>query len=109
MDYNNQFVQTGAQSDIGENLTTNIKSSYRMGAEIEAGWSPLSWLTIEGNATLSRNIIKDFDEMASVYWESSFRKIHYGHSTSPFHHQLYSMECSISTIKDSKRCGIQTL
>ena len=84
MDYNNQFVQTGAQSDIGENLTTNIKSSYRMGAELEAGWSPLSWLTVEGNAALSRNIIKDFDEMASVDWESSFRKIHYNHSTLAF-------------------------
>ena len=84
MDYNNQFVQTGAQSDIGANLTTNIKDSYRMGAELEAGWSPLSWLTVEGNAALSRNIIKDFDEMASVDWESSFRKIHYNHSTLAF-------------------------
>ena len=84
MDYNNQFVQTGAQSDIGKNLTTNIKDSYRMGAELEAGWSPLSWLTVEGNAALSRNIIKDFDEMASVDWESSFRKIHYNHSTLAF-------------------------
>ena len=84
MNYNNQFVQTGAQSDIGVNLTTNIKDSYRMGAELEAGWSPLSWLTVEGNAALSRNIIKDFDEMASVDWESSFRKIHYNHSTLAF-------------------------
>ena len=84
MNYNNQFVQTGAQSDIGANLTTNIKDSYRMGAELEAGWSPLSWLTVEGNAALSRNIIKDFDEMASVDWESSFRKIHYNHSTLAF-------------------------
>lgn len=84
MVYNNQFVQTGAQSDIGANLTTNIKDSYRMGAELEAGWSPLSWLTVEGNAALSRNIIKDFDEMASVDWESSFRKIHYNHSTLAF-------------------------
>ena len=84
MDYNNQFVQTGAQSDIGANLTTNIKDSYRMGAELEAGWTPLSWLTVEGNAALSRNIIKDFDEMASVDWESSFRKIHYNHSTLAF-------------------------
>ena len=84
MDYNNQFVQTGAQSDIGANLTTNIKDSYRMGAELEAGWSPLSWLTVEANAALSRNIIKDFDEMASVDWESSFRKIHYNHSTLAF-------------------------
>lgn len=84
MDYTNQFVQTGAQSDIGENLTTNIKDSYRMGAEIEAGWSPLSFLTLEGNAALSRNRIKDFDEMASVDWESSFRKIHYRSSTLAF-------------------------
>ena len=81
MDYNNQFVQTGEQSDIGENLTTNIPDSYRMGAEIEAGWSPLSWLTVEGNAALSRNIIKDFDEMASENWEKSFRKIHYENTT----------------------------
>lgn len=84
MDYTNQFVQTGALSDIGENLTTNIKDSYRMGAEIEAGWSPLSFLTLEGNAALSRNRIKDFDEMASVDWESSFREIHYSSSTLAF-------------------------
>lgn len=84
MDYTNQFVQTGELSDIGENLTTNIKDSYRMGAEIEAGWSPLSFLTLEGNAALSRNRIKDFDEMASVDWESSFREIHYSSSTLAF-------------------------
>lgn len=84
MDYTNQFVQTGEKSDIGENLTTNIKNSYRMGAELEAGWSPLSWLTVEGNAALSRNVIKDFDEMASVNFEDSFRKIHYNHSTLAF-------------------------
>ena len=84
MDYTNQFVQTGEKSDIGENLTTNIKNSYRMGAELEAGWSPLSWLTVEGNAALSRNVIKDFDEMASVNFDDSFRKIHYNHSTLAF-------------------------
>lgn len=84
MDYTNQFVQTGEQSDIGENLTTNIKDSYRMGAEIEAGWSPFRFLNLEGNAALSRNRIKDFDEMASVDWESSFRKIHYDNSTLAF-------------------------
>ena len=33
-----------------------------MGAEFNAGWSPLSWLTIEGNAALSDNKIKDFTE-----------------------------------------------
>lgn len=62
MDYFNQFVQTGAKSDIGEALTTNVKSSYRMGAELTAGWNPLPWISFEGNAALSRNKIKNFDE-----------------------------------------------
>ena len=41
MNYDNQFVQTGAKSDIGENLTTNIKKSYRIGIELSADWSPV--------------------------------------------------------------------
>ena len=40
MDYTDQFVQTGAGSDIGENLATNIKDSYRMGIELQAGIEP---------------------------------------------------------------------
>ncbi len=82
--YHNQLVQTGAVSDIGEPLTTNIKRSYRMGLELEGGWKPLSWLSIEGNAALSCNKVKDFDEMASENWEKSFRKIHYDNSTLAF-------------------------
>jgi len=84
MDYTNQFVQTGEKSDIGENLTTNIKDSYRMGVEIQGGVDVTSWLSIEGNAALSKNKIKDFDEVASVNWEESFRTIHYDNSTLAF-------------------------
>ena len=84
MDYNNQFVQTGQETEIGEKVTTNIKDSYRMGIEIQAGVDPFSWLTIEGNAALSKNKIKDFDEVASVNWEESFRTIHYDNSTLAF-------------------------
>lgn len=62
MKYVNQFVMTGEKSDIGESLTRNIKDSYRLGAEISAGWSPLSWLSLEGNAALSRNKLKNFKE-----------------------------------------------
>lgn len=82
--YHNQLVQTGAHSDIGEPLTTNVKRSYRIGVELEAGWSPLSWLSVEGNAALSSNKVKDFDEGASVNWEKSFRTIHYDNSTLAF-------------------------
>lgn len=62
MKYVNQFVMTGEKSDIGESLTRNIKDSYRLGAEVSAGWSPLSWLSLDGNAALSRNRLKNFKE-----------------------------------------------
>ena len=83
MDYTDQFVQTGLLSDIGENLTTNIKDSYRMGIELQAGIDPTSWLTIEGNAALSKNKIKDFDEVVED-WDNGSRTIHYDNSTLAF-------------------------
>lgn len=83
MDYKDQFVQTGAVSDIGENLTTNIKDSYRMGIELQAGVDPTSWLTIEGNAALSKNKIKDFDEVVED-WDNGSQTFHYDNSTLAF-------------------------
>ena len=83
MDYNDQFVQTGELSDIGESLTTNIKDSYRMGIELQAGIDPTSWLTIEGNAALSKNKIKDFDEVVED-WDNGSQTIHYDNSTLSF-------------------------
>ena len=68
MKYVNQFVMTGEKSGIGESLTRNIKDSYRLGAEVSAGWSPLSWLSVEGNAALSRNRLKNFKECVES-WE----------------------------------------
>ena len=83
MDYTDQFVQTGAVSDIGENLTTNIKDSYRLGVELQVAVDPTSWLTIEGNAALSKNRIKDFDEVVED-WDNGSQTIHYDHSTLAF-------------------------
>lgn len=85
MDYTDQFVQTGMLTDIGENLTTNIKDSYRMGIELQAGVTPTPWLTIEGNAALSKNKIKDFDEQVNVDWKDDvYKTIHYDNSTLAF-------------------------
>ena len=88
MDYTDQFVQTGEVSDIGEALTTNIKKSYRMGVEIHAGINPTKWLTIEANAALSENKLKDFDEVVTTYdseWhEKDPTVIHYNNSTLAF-------------------------
>lgn len=83
MNYDNQFVQTGEQSDIGENLTVNIKDSYRMGVEMQAGVKPFKWLSIEGNAALSQNRIKDFTEVVED-WDNGTTEIHYDNSTLAF-------------------------
>ena len=83
MDYYNQFVQTGQETEIGEKVTTNIKDSYRMGIEIQAAVDPFSWLTIEGNAALSKNKIKDFDEVVED-WDNGSTTIHYDNSTLAF-------------------------
>ena len=88
MDFYNQFVQTGRKSDIGEDLTTNVKKSYRMGIELQAGVNVTPWLTIEANAALSQNKIKDFDEFVTTYdayWdEMEPTVIHYDNSTLAF-------------------------
>ena len=98
MNYKDQFVQTGQLSDIGENLTTNIDKSYRLGMELTAAWTILPGLTIEGNAAISQNKIKDFDEHVENWddWEGNtdasgkaydgdgFDVIHYDNSTLAF-------------------------
>lgn len=85
MDYDNQLVQTGEISDIGEALTTNIKDSYRMGIEVTAGWNILSWLSLEGNVALSENKVKDFDEVVEDWdSETGYRTVHYDDSNLAF-------------------------
>ena len=100
MKYKDQFVQTGALSDIGEKLTTNIDKSFRMGVELTAGWDITPWLTIEGNAALSKNKVKDFTEYVEDWddWEGNpdaakyhcdgngdeLREFHYDNSTLAF-------------------------
>ncbi|MCO6025683.1 TonB-dependent receptor plug domain-containing protein [Prevotella cerevisiae] len=81
MAYHNQFVQTGELSDIGENLTTNIKKSYRVGAELTAGYAPFNFLTLEGNAALSKNRIKDFTEVVDN-WDDEDNPVHVHYSKS---------------------------
>ncbi|MBO4536186.1 MAG: TonB-dependent receptor plug domain-containing protein, partial [Bacteroidales bacterium] len=76
MRYKDQLVQTGELSDIGEALTTNIPDSYRTGVELTAGWDATRWLTLEGNAALSRNRLLDFDEYVED-WDNGVTVIHH--------------------------------
>lgn len=86
--YHNQFVQTGAVSDIGESLTTNLARSHRLGVELSAGVKVAQWLDLEANAALSRNRIKDFTEVVETYdgdWnDMAPTEVHYDNSTLAF-------------------------
>ncbi len=56
MIYKDQLILTGAQNpDTYEALYTNIPDSYRRGIELEATVTPLKWLWLGGNVTLSQN------------------------------------------------------
>ena len=70
-------------SDIGENLTTNIRDSYRMGVELQAGVTLAPWLDIMGTAALSKNKIKDFNEVVED-WDNGSQTFHYDNSTLAF-------------------------
>ena len=88
MYYDNQFVQTGLYSDIGEKLTTNIHRSYRLGMEITAGVDVTKWFSLEANAAISKNTIRDFDEVVETYdndWNDlAPTTVHYNNSTLAF-------------------------
>lgn len=62
MDYKDQLVVTGELSDTGNPVSVNVPKSYRMGLELQGTLKPVKWFEWQLNATLSRNIIKDFTE-----------------------------------------------
>ena len=67
MNYKNQLVLTGELNDVGSSLRTNVARSYRMGIELETGIKLNSFLDLQANATLSRNVIQSFDETVYDY------------------------------------------
>ncbi|HMG89497.1 MAG TPA: TonB-dependent receptor, partial [Chryseolinea sp.] len=67
MDYKNQLVLTGQVNDVGASVRTNVDKSYRMGLELEALLRISQKLSLNANLTLSRNKIKDFDEVIYDY------------------------------------------
>ena len=67
MDYDNQLVLTGEYNDVGNYLTTNVKDSYRMGAELTAAVRPTDWFRWEGNIVISRNKIRNYKQYIDLY------------------------------------------
>ena len=67
MDYQNQLVLTGEVNDVGAGIRTNVPDSYRMGLELAAGQQLNSWFRWQANLALSRNKIRQFDELIFDY------------------------------------------
>ncbi|MTI21996.1 TonB-dependent receptor [Fulvivirga sp. RKSG066] len=67
MDYDNQLVLTGELNDVGSAIRTNVADSYRVGIDCNSAWSidrKWKWLA---NLTLSRNKIRQFEEVIYDY------------------------------------------
>lgn len=65
--YYNQLVLTGALNDVGDQIRTNVKNSFREGLEFDGRLHFNSWLTWSATAALSANKIKNFDEALYDY------------------------------------------
>ncbi len=60
MNYRNQLVLTGKLNDVGSPTRTNASKSYRAGIEVEGAYQLTKTLTLNANATFSRNKIEEF-------------------------------------------------
>lgn len=69
MDYTDQLVLTGELNDVGAALRTNVPKSHRAGVELTWAAQITKRLCWKGNATFSRNRIKDFTEYVDN-WET---------------------------------------
>lgn len=73
MDYDNQFVLTGAQDANGEMVARNIKESYRMGIELMAAIRLFKGFDWNINATWSKNRAKNMNlKVIDASWNESY-------------------------------------
>ncbi len=69
MEYEDQLVLTGALNDVGSPIRQNVDKSYRRGIEIQSTYAFTPRLSINANATFSKNKIENFSEVLYDYAE----------------------------------------
>ncbi|MFN4146154.1 MAG: TonB-dependent receptor [Runella sp.] len=84
MDYKNQLILTGQLNDTGGPMRVNVPRSYRAGIEVEAGVQLSKQWKWNGNATLSRNKIRNFTEYIINYDNDNYQTINHGNSDIAF-------------------------
>lgn len=67
MAYQDQLALDGQLNEVGEALRINIDKSYRLGLEVVGGIELSKALSINANATVSRNRVDAFTEFVDTY------------------------------------------
>jgi iron complex outermembrane receptor protein len=60
--YYNQLVVTGALNDVGDQIQSNVKNSFREGLEFDGKLRPNRWFVWSATASLSANKVKNFNQ-----------------------------------------------
>ncbi len=74
MDYKDQLILTGDLNDVGSAIRVNTPESYRMGVEVSLTQKLVKNLDWVFNVNLSRNKIKEFDQVYFDYTDG-FEKV----------------------------------
>ena len=67
MEYKDQLVPTGKLSETGYVIKENVPESFRRGIEIAATYSPVPFLKLDANLTLSKNKIIGYTQWIDLY------------------------------------------
>lgn len=67
MHYNNQLVLTGALNDVGAQIRSNVRDSYREGVEFDGKLNITDQLAWAATAALSSNKVKNFQQYLVDY------------------------------------------
>lgn len=75
--YNNQLVLTGALNDVGDQIRSNVKNSYREGLEFDGSLKISKQLTWSATASLSSNKVKNFQQYLFNYDSNTMVEYNY--------------------------------
>ncbi|MHB8206767.1 TonB-dependent receptor [Mucilaginibacter sp.] len=65
--YYNQLVVTGALNDVGDQIQSNVKNSFREGLEFDGRIRPNKWFVWSATASWSANKVKNFNQYLYDY------------------------------------------
>ena len=74
--YKDQLTPNGLVTESNYALMENVDKSYRLGAELVAGYRISRLFSIDGNLTLSINKIVDYTADLSEYWGSTTHNLY---------------------------------